>query len=283
MSSDAGYNHISIIQPLAQILTPDLRRLSNKLRSSQNDTRDVLSAIIIAIDMIMKHCRHLQYKKKIVVVTNATGKTDEDDTDSIIDEIKKNKIELIILGIDFDDAEYGVKEEKKSPIKAQNERILRKLADGCDGMIATMQEAIDGLSRPNLKPVRPTPTYTGQLILGNPSKYDTAFTIDVQRYFKTQIRRAPTASAFVVKKESQQASQHDNLTAVHNLQKYIVLDENGEQQEVPREELAKGYEYGRTAVHISESDQNITQLETEAGYEILGFIPTENVRRLFFY
>ena len=47
-----------------------------------------------------------------------------------------------------------------------------------------------------------------------------------------------------------------------------------------REELAKGYEYGRTAVHISETDQNITILETFAALDLVGFVQSDQVRIL---
>jgi ATP-dependent DNA helicase 2 subunit 2 len=69
------------------------------------------------------------------------------------------------------------------------------------------------------------------------------------------------------------------LTSVRNLRTYEVPDENapGGKVDVEREELAKGYEYGRTAVHISETDENITTLETYAALELVGFIQTDKV------
>lgn len=51
----------------------------------------------------------------------------------------------------------------------------------------------------------------------------------------------------------------------------------GGKRTVEREELAKGYEYGRTAVHLSESDENVTKLETTEGFEIVGFVPIDKV------
>jgi non-homologous end joining protein Ku len=51
----------------------------------------------------------------------------------------------------------------------------------------------------------------------------------------------------------------------------------GGKRQVERDELAKGYEYGRTVVHISESDENITKLETEAVMEIVGFVSSTEV------
>jgi ATP-dependent DNA helicase 2 subunit 2 len=70
-----------------------------------------------------------------------------------------------------------------------------------------------------------------------------------------------------------------NLTNVRNVRTYHVDDPSvaGGKRELEREELAKGYEYGRTAVHISESDENITKLETSAALELIGFIQAEQV------
>ena len=121
--------------------------------------------------------------------------------------------------------------------------------------------------------------------------------IDVERYPRTAIRRPATASQFVqpiettnghssaqswetvlpdADTEDAGSSVHPNsLTAVRTSRTYQVDDEDnlGMKREVPREELARGFEYGRTAVHISESDEGVTKLETEAALEIVGFIP----------
>jgi ATP-dependent DNA helicase 2 subunit 2 len=69
------------------------------------------------------------------------------------------------------------------------------------------------------------------------------------------------------------------LTSVKNARTYQVIDEEapGGKRDVDREELAKGYEYGRTAVRISESDENVTKLETKAALEIIGFVPMAKV------
>jgi ATP-dependent DNA helicase 2 subunit 2 len=74
----------------------------------------------------------------------------------------------------------------------------------------------------------------------------------------------------------------DSLAPVKNSRTYEVEDESaaGGKREVDREDLAKGYEYGRTAVHISESDENITKLETNPGLEIVGFVPKDKVSNI---
>lgn len=127
-------------------------------------------------------------------------------------------------------------------------------------------------------------------------------TLQVERYPRTYIRASPSASQFVQRTDlsnghmSTQSSATvipdgddvdtgpsrqptSNLTNVRNARTYQVPDEEapGGKRDVDRDDLAKGYEYGRTAVHISESDENVTKLDTHAGFEIIGFIPWANV------
>lgn len=73
----------------------------------------------------------------------------------------------------------------------------------------------------------------------------------------------------------------DGLEAVRNARTYKVRDDSaaGGARDVEREDLARGYEYGRTAVHIAESDQNVTKLETTKSFTIIGFIPVEKVNK----
>lgn len=129
--------------------------------------------------------------------------------------------------------------------------------------------------------------------------------IDVERYPRTKVATAPSASQFVVRTEpkpgesSVQSSATieadgaaedgmgtipgvSSLTSVKNNRAYQVDDDSvvGGKRDLDREELAKGYEYGRTVVPISESDENITKLDTHAGLELIGFVPKEKVCRV---
>ena len=186
--------------------------------------------------------------------------------------------------------------------KATNEQVLKALVDGCNGVFGTLEQAIVELGQPRLKSTRPVTSYKGQLTLGDPEQYKTAMCIDVERYPRTMVARPPTASQFVhisdlsnghastqssatmlvdgeMLEAGQNAANPSGLTSVKNARTYQVGDDNapGGKRDVDREELAKGYEYGRTAVHISESDENVTKLETKAALEIIGFVPMAKV------
>ena len=184
--------------------------------------------------------------------------------------------------------------------QAGNESALKALTEDCDGVFGTLEQAIAELGIPRIKSVKPVPSYKGQLTLGDPATFETALAIDVERYPHTMVAKPLSASQFVVRTdeaanegESMQSSHTlapdssaptdgqtaSNLTAVKSSLIYQVDDENaaGGKREVAREELAKGYEYGRTAVHISESDENVTKLETQASMDIVGFVQNNMV------
>lgn len=175
LEEEEAFQNISVLLPLQQVLMPDLRSLKERIRPSRTNDGDGISALVVAIDMIGKHCRQLKYIRRMIFVTNGLltlDTEDEENVSQIIRKIKEDNIEITVVGTDFDDAEYGFKEEDKDDRKAENEKILRKLTEDCDGLFGTLEEALEVLTTPKVKPVRPTPLYKGWLTLGDPDKYD---------------------------------------------------------------------------------------------------------------
>lgn len=163
-----------------------------------------------------------------------------------------------------------------------------------DGVYGTMAQAVEELSMPRIKPVRPFKSYEGPLTLGDPEQHPHAVSIHVERYFKTKLAHPPSASTVVMKSEQTGGPAEDademegvemtaaGFSSVKQVRTYRVNDPGapGGKKDVEFESLAKGYEYGRTVVHISESDFNITKLETKKSLTILGFIPFSSVSAL---
>ena len=184
------------------------------------------------------------------------------------------------------------------PAQASNEKILHKLVDQCNnGVFGTMQQAVDELAVPRIKPVRPFKAYDGPLTLGDPEKYPSALSFHVERYFKTKRATAPPASTVVVNpdrgggpSQSQTIDEDADIggaefSGVKQMRTYRVNDTDapGGKRDVEFEDLAKGYQYGRTVVPFSESDFSITKLETKKSFSILGFIPVDSVSQVIFH
>jgi ATP-dependent DNA helicase 2 subunit 2 len=64
----------------------------------------------------------LKYDRRIIIVTDGRGDMDTDDLEAIALKIKDEEapVEITLLGVDFDDPDYGYKEEDKDATKVQN-------------------------------------------------------------------------------------------------------------------------------------------------------------------
>lgn len=163
-------------------------------------------------------------------------------------------------------------------------------------MFGTAAEAIEQSTVPDAKVTKPYASFKGLLTLGDQVRFqETAMSINVERYFRTHPATAPTASSFFSRTNGTQSSSEtahsgtnmfddqdgSNLETIKTGRNYVVFDVDGSlpggKKNVTREDLAKGYEYGRTAVHVTESDENVVKLDTKQSFEIIGFIPNNTV------
>lgn len=197
-----------------------------------------------------------------------------------------------LSGVDFDDKEYGFKEEDKPSVKRQNEQTLKSLVDKCDdGILATMADAIEGLAIPMVKSVGLREKYSGTLNLGDPEAFPSAISFHIKRWPVTKKSAPPSASTVVLKSDStgtQSTMTLDNDDGMENDQEfnevrlhrsYKVEDPKapGGKRDVEKEDLQKGYTYGSTAVHISEVEWSVTKLETFRDYSIIGFVSNDTI------
>ncbi|OQE30525.1 hypothetical protein PENFLA_c003G04251 [Penicillium flavigenum] len=286
---EENFSNISILFGLGQVLMSDIRKLRETIKPSNTNRGDAISSIVIAMQMIIEYTKKNKYKRKIILVTNGTGVMSDDNIEGIIEKMKEVNIELVVIGADFDDAEYGVKEEDKDSRKAENETLLRSLTEDCEGVYGTLEQAVSELDIPRIKVTKSMPSFKGNLTLGNPEEYDTAMTIPVERYFRTYVAKPISASSFVPRSGTEPGSQApvkgnaegDALASVRASRTYQITDESapGGKIDVERDDLAKGYEYGRTAVPIEQTDENVANLQTFAGMGLIGFVQKDQYDR----
>jgi ATP-dependent DNA helicase 2 subunit 2 len=58
---------------------------------------EVISAFILAVEMIRTHCKKLKYIRRIVIITNGSGTIDEDDNAEIVKQVNQDNIEVTIM------------------------------------------------------------------------------------------------------------------------------------------------------------------------------------------
>lgn len=95
-------------------------------------TLTVVSALAVAVHLMdsatqNKAGKPLKYDRRIIIVTDGRGEMDGSDLEEIAMKIKDAEapIEIVLLGVDFDDPDYGYKEEGKDARKVNTYCILR--------------------------------------------------------------------------------------------------------------------------------------------------------------
>ncbi|KAI9645932.1 ATP-dependent DNA helicase yku80 [Ciborinia camelliae] len=285
---EEGYENISALKPLGQFQMQDLEEMREVIKPSSTNAGDAISAVVVAMEMIkefttLKSGKPGKYARKIVLITDGNGFMHGEELDDIAKEINNNDIRLVVLGVDFDDAEFGFKEEDKDLVKAENEKLLRSFTESCtDGMFATAEEAIEAIATPVVKVTREYKTYEGPLTLGDPKKYpETAVSIDVARYFRTHQAKPPSARSYVDRmidgSIDVEMPDTGGFTSVRQSRTYKVNDPTapGGKRDVERDALEKGFEYGSSIVPINQSDENVTKLQALKDFSIIGFVPID--------
>jgi ATP-dependent DNA helicase 2 subunit 2 len=87
----------------------------------------VLSALAVAVQMIDnatkgKNGNPLKFDRRIIIVTDGRGSLDTEDLEQIAMKVQQPDapIEIVLLGIDFDDPDNGYKEEDKNSEKVED-------------------------------------------------------------------------------------------------------------------------------------------------------------------
>lgn len=272
---EVGYENISVLKHLGPIDLPQMKELKNTIRPSNTETGDAMSAIITAAEMINVVTKRNKYDRRIYLITDGHGLIDGEDVDEIANRLNDLDIELIVLGVDFDDPDFGFKEEDKLQSKATNEALLKSLVDKCKkGDFATMAAALGELQTPRIKHVNLVKNFDGPLTLGNPEQFPSAISINVERWPATKVSRPAAASTVTEKKD---AGNHFSPVEQHRTYKVNDPSAPGGKKDVDFKDLAKGYAYGSTAVPIANSEWDITNLETKRDFSILGFVHMDKV------
>lgn len=129
-----GYEHISVLQDIGPMSMTSLRDLRSSIQPSHSHGGDAISAIVVALSMIEVFTKKLKYNRRIILVTNGETPIDDESLEDVAGRLNDSNIELVVMyvqrlflsgchadtasGVDFDDADYGFKEEDKSSGKA---------------------------------------------------------------------------------------------------------------------------------------------------------------------
>lgn len=176
-------------------------------------------------------------------------------------------------GVDF--------EEFQSPsctdeVKTNYKQWQNLIKTGHEGDIASLEEAYAQTQSIYIKEVNPRPSYRGYLYLGSPTYNSNFLPISIHTYIRTKATTLPT-----VKKIS--GLSKGPTRKVEMVTKYLMPDNEGTTEESPelevtKENIQKGYKFGKSVVLISSEELAISKLITKKEMSILRFVNAEEVK-----
>jgi ATP-dependent DNA helicase 2 subunit 2 len=93
------YENISVLQELGPMTMRSLATLRDRVKPSDTQTGDCISAIVVAIEMIEKLTKKLKYNRKIILVTDGEAPIDGSDVNDISEKMKTSHIQLTVLSV----------------------------------------------------------------------------------------------------------------------------------------------------------------------------------------
>jgi len=85
------------LRSIKKLCVPSETNKGDGNRFQESALKLAISALIIAVDMIMKYCRHLKYIKNIVLVTDGKGQVDWGGVEDVAQQINAQNIKLSVL------------------------------------------------------------------------------------------------------------------------------------------------------------------------------------------
>ncbi|ODQ67809.1 SPOC domain-like protein [Nadsonia fulvescens var. elongata DSM 6958] len=292
--------YIQQVCPIKQFSLKNLRELKDQIKPSlENDSGDLGAAIKLGIEVIYDHCKRLKYKKKIILLTNASGELSEESTTQIRKDFKSENIEFVTIVAGCLNSGMATNERI-----SHNIQRLKFLCDTVHGIYAEAPEAALSLEMPKIKPVKPVRGCTIPLCFGDVNESPNEFSISVDTYPCTRKAAVPSATAYsnIITSQNSQMGQNTgidmpdcsyygaektaefkeaNLEQLSYLREYYIKRDDDSKQVIAEDDRVSAYRYGQELVPISKMEDELFKFPTAASLLMIGFIPIESIKRWF--
>ncbi|KAF6765925.1 SPOC domain-like protein [Ephemerocybe angulata] len=308
-----GYENVQEYIPIG---TPNVNTLA-KLDALEPSTAtgDPIDGLIVALETQGQYlAKKKTWTRKIVLVTDGQTEIEMEDWEVTVDRMNELDVRLTIVGVDFDDPDWGYEQPDKSALKRKNEQFFHDLVDRVregNGVVGTCAHALEEVARPEQKMVRSALMGT-TLRLGDPDRNaEEALEIMVKASKATALQRPATMKKFALlhddPKDDEDGMEVDEeedtdkpfVYGQLKMRTEYYVDKNpkedGEDEDTKMEEdedkkkerlpdelmdkevLIRGFKYGTTYVPVP--DGQFPKLETAKGIDICGFFPAKNFPR----
>ncbi|KAH8120739.1 SPOC domain-like protein [Phellopilus nigrolimitatus] len=301
-----GYDNVTEFIPIAQPNAATLAKIQALQPSTVNG--DPVDAIIVGIETQDKYLgKKKTWTRRMVLLTDGENPIEVEDWELTVKKMNDLQIITSIIGIDFDDEEFGFEEEDKSNIKRENEKFYHRFASSLKedyGIVGTAAFALQECVRPDVKMTKSALIGT-TLRLGDidvraeeavelPVKMSKCTALVRPASMKKFAKRVETAEEQTLRDVDDDESRKDVYAQLAMQTEYFVSkDENADDEKdededegkqgedgaekVDKEQLIRGFKYG--ASYAPCPDGQFPRLSTRKGIDICGFFSDKMVRR----
>lgn len=167
------------------------------------------------------------WKRVIYLITDGRCPMNKDSVDAIAERIKEDGVSLRVIGVDFDDEEFGFEEEDKDPVKKENEEWWHNwLSQLPESRIASAVHALEQATLPNVQ-LKGSAPYSTALTFGDPEDgftADTAMHIPV-KMFKLTTRVLPMPRKTMSKLAEQTEAARREKEATQQAQSQYISED----------------------------------------------------------
>lgn len=261
------YEHVTTFRAIEKLNLDSLRSTDQIQceRGKAINKGDVMDGLIVAMDMIARHCGTKKYKKRIFVITDGEKpiKFDATEKKTIVSSMNETDTRLNVITLDFcdelaedDDEEEEEGDEEKPKVKRiaketeaqhKNKEFLVELTSKVKGAIFPASVAIQIYQQFKKREVSARAKFRGNLDISKDLK------LAVQIFSRAREETFPT-----LKKQSlvaqESSSAKDSLVKIDRSQAEV---DDPEQTPVEAGSQIKAFNYGKQLVPVSQENEGV--------------------------
>ncbi|KAL5493773.1 hypothetical protein EMCRGX_G014997 [Ephydatia muelleri] len=289
-SSGKGYENITVAWNLDQPSLDFLRFVNNNIQPGPVSA-DFIDALVVSMDVVVNATKNASRvgDKKVYLITDAASQYSDDGLDRICAGLKREQIDLIIVGPNLEprgedgaprhppppppsggDEGGGGKDISsggyKTAQQVAGEAVLQRVMEDIEGVSFSFHEALEVASFIRKTAKKQTTRFAGCLELGDLKLNCKVF---------TKVMAEKPASWKKLSAISQ-ASANPGTMAVKMQRSYHRMDED--ETEVDPDDISKGYRYGKSLIPITDADEEAMKLNPERQLCVLGFTKASAVK-----
>ncbi|TFK38608.1 hypothetical protein BDQ12DRAFT_683054 [Crucibulum laeve] len=198
---NGGYLNVSEYIRIAQPNAGTLAKI-DALQPSES-CGDPIDALIVGIETQSAYLGNKKtWTRKIIMVTDGESPIEIEDWEATVAKMDELAVGLTVVGVDFDDEEFGYEEPDKSTIKRANEKFYAELCSKLNnGLVGTCAFALQETTRPDIKQTRSTLMGTVLRLGDIDTRSDEALEVIVKTSKCTALSRPKSWKKFTVRKK----------------------------------------------------------------------------------